>query len=134
MFGAVCPASGNSVGYVMPTTNTHCMNLFLSEMSKVLDDGVHAVVVMDRAGWHGSRELRIPANITIQPLPAYSPELNPSELIWLYLKSHYMSNRIYPDHNAIYQALCEAWRQIGDDADLIKSICKTSWIHTENLN
>jgi transposase len=46
--------------------------------------GRHAVVVMDQAGWHSTKRLEIPNNISILHLPPYSPELNPQEQVWQY--------------------------------------------------
>jgi transposase len=60
------------------------MNLFLASFARQLAPGTHAVLLLDQAGWHGSGRLAIPANITLLPLPPYSPELNPVERIWLY--------------------------------------------------
>jgi transposase len=62
------------------------MNLFLASFAERLEPGARAVLILDRAGWHGSRRLAVPGNITPLPLPACSPELNPVERVWLYRK------------------------------------------------
>jgi hypothetical protein len=77
LFAAVEPATGADVALVLPEATTATMGLFLAEFAAGLPEGVHAALVLDRAGWHVSRRLAVPANVTLVPLPAYSPELNP---------------------------------------------------------
>jgi len=50
---------------------------------------------MDKAGWHIAGDLVVPANITPVFLPSYSPELNPIERLWLYLKDNHLSHRVF---------------------------------------
>jgi len=108
------------------------MNLYLAEISRCVADGVHVVLVMDRAGWHVSRGLQVPPNISVVLLPPYSPELNPVELVWLYLKSHYLSNRLYADYDALLDAGTEAWNKLIASPRLISSLCKATWANSEN--
>src|SRR6266550_3517765 len=56
----------------------------------------HAEVILDRAGWHRSQGLVVPGNITLLELPPYSPELNPVERVWHYLRSHWLANSVFP--------------------------------------
>ena len=69
------------------------MNLLLEEISQSLSIDSHAILIMDRAPWH--RSVIIPTNISIIYLPSYSPELNPVEQVWDFLRSNYLSNRVY---------------------------------------
>ena len=62
------------------------MDLFLARFAETLPAGVHAVLMLDQAGWHGRAALQVPDNVTLLPLPPYSPELNPVERVWLYLR------------------------------------------------
>lgn len=130
LFGAACPASGSAVGWIMPTCDTACMNLHLAEISRSVASDVQVVLVLDNAGWHGSKGLRVPENITLVPLPPYSPELNSMELAWQYLKSHYLSNRVYADHAALNAAGCEAWNRFAADVDRVKTVCASAWTET----
>ena len=57
------------------------MNEHLQEIAQAVAPGAHAVLLLDRAGWHVSRKLQVPANITLVPLPAKAPELNPVEIM-----------------------------------------------------
>jgi len=70
------------------------MNVYLQQFSKELSEDVHAVLIWDKAGFHKSKQVKIPRNITIIHLPPYSPELNPIENLWHYLRGHYWSNRV----------------------------------------
>ena len=128
LFGAACPTSGAAVGWIMPTSDTYCMNLHLWTLSRAVAADVHIALVLDNAGWHVSKGLRVPANITLVPLPPYSPELNAMEAVWLYLKSHYLSNRTYADHEALYAAGCDAWNQFTADPDRVRSVCHSAWV------
>ncbi|MFC7739372.1 transposase [Roseomonas sp. GCM10028921] len=65
----------------------------------------------DQAGWHGSRQLRVPENVTLIPLPPYAPELNPVERVWLHLRERFLSHHLLNSNGAIVDACCHAWNQ-----------------------
>ena len=65
IYGAVCAKGKKAAAIVGGLANTGMMNLHLKEISSQVDSGKHAVVVMDRAGWHCSKGLDVPKNITI---------------------------------------------------------------------
>ena len=79
IFGAICPAEGKGCGLILPYCNTEAMNLHLAAISEKVGHRRHAAVLVDQAGWHLSKLLVVPANITIVPLPAKCPESNPQE-------------------------------------------------------
>jgi len=114
LFGAINPVTGNSSALITPTVNTQYMNAHLRFISDAVDDQTHVVLVLDRAGWHVAKALEVPENITLLHLPPYSPELNPVERVWAYVKSHYMSNRIYIDYDELFAATTDAWNKIDD--------------------
>ena len=87
-----------------------------------------AVLVLDGAGWHGARALTVPPNITLVPLPPYSPELNPVERVWLYLRERSLSLRVFPDYRAIVDACCTAWNRLAAEPGRIRSLCNQPWI------
>lgn len=134
LFGAACPATGAAVGWIMPTSNTVCMNLHLAEISRSVASDVQVALVLDNAGWHGSKTLRVPDNINLVPLTPYSPELNSMEPAWLYLKSHYLSNRTYADHAALYEAAGDAWNRFTADPDRVRSVCAAAWTQSACSN
>ena len=86
VFGAVCPLEGKAAALIMPICNTAAMNHHLCEISSQVAADAHAVVILDGASWHNSHALVAPSNITLLALPPYSPELNPVERIWHYLR------------------------------------------------
>jgi len=102
------------------------MNHHLKFISDELDDNVHVVLVLDQAGWHIAKDLQVPSNITLLYLPPYSPELNPIERLWAYMKSHYLSNRAYANYKEIFDAAATAWNKIRKSQ--FRSICNVSWI------
>lgn len=127
MLGAVCPQTGQSVGLLAPYLNTDSVNAFFKEFKKETDTGVHVVMLWDQAGFHMSKKVKVPENVTLIPLPPYSPELNPIENLWHYLRSHYWSNRSYVDYDELRLAAIDAWQKSVLDADLIKSVCRTEY-------
>ena len=91
---------------------------------------IHAVLLMDRAGWHTTGELKLPENITPVLLPPRSPELNPTENVWQYLRQTYLSNRVFDSYDAIIDAACDAWNQLIDKPWKIMSIGMREWAHS----
>ncbi|MCB9959179.1 MAG: transposase [Rhodospirillaceae bacterium] len=128
IFPAIRPATGDDVTLVLPTVNAKAMQVFLETVSVSLAPDVHAVMVLDGAGWHDARALTLPDNITLVPLPPYSPELNPVERVWLYLRERFLSLRFLPDTEAIIEACCQAWCAIIAEPSRIKSLCAFPWI------
>ena len=102
------------------------MNEHLRFISEQVGPQRHVVLVLDQAGWHVSKTLKVPDNITLLHLPPYSPELNGIERLWAYLKSHYLSNRIFADQDALWEACVQAWNHL--DPKRLASICHTDWI------
>ncbi len=80
------------------------MNLHLAEIARQVDAQAHAVVILDQAGWHGARTLLVPENLTLLSLPPYSPELNPVENLWQFLKHNFLNSRVFADYQAIVDA------------------------------
>ena len=75
----------------MPVVSTEAMSRFLDRFSRRLATDEHAIMMLDRAGWHAANALCVPENVPLVPLPAYSPELNPVERLWLYLRETHLS-------------------------------------------
>lgn len=129
LFGAICPKRGTGAALMLPKANTHAMQLHVDEISKYVARKAHAVVLMDRAGWHRAGDLEVPKNLTIILLPSRSPELNPVENVWQYLRSNFLSNRVFESYEAILDAGCDAWNQLIDRPDVITSIGMRKWAH-----
>lgn len=126
LFGAVCPSTGDSHGLILPHANTWAMQLFLDSLSRHIAAPRRVVLVLDQAGWHTSRQLKMPANISLLPLPPYSPELNPIENLWGYLKRRHLSNRLFDDEAELLEAGEQAWRALN--AQTIRSVCHRQWL------
>jgi transposase len=122
------PGTDNGFALVMPHTNTEAMQEFLDRFAATIGDDEHVVMVLDQAGRHGSGALRIPASITLVALPPYSPDLNPVERVWLYLKERFLSHRLHADYDAIVDGACDAWNRLKNEAGRIKSLCSYPWI------
>ena len=114
---------------MLPWADTEAMQLHLDEISRHVRRKAHAVVLMDRAGWHTSAPLDVAKNITIILLPARSPELNPVENIWQCLRSYWLSNGVFEDYDAIVEAGCAAWNTLMLEPTTIKSIGMRKWAH-----
>ena len=133
LFGAVCPARGVGAGLVLPFVNTEAMNLHLAEISAKVMPGAHAVITLDGAGWHQTGgKLNLPDNISLLPLPPYSPELNPVENIWQFLRQNHLANRVFDTYTGIVDACCEAWNALIAAPDKIRSIATRSWADAVN--
>lgn len=130
LFGAVNPLTGKSSALLAPTVNTQYMNHHLRFISEQAGADVHVILVLDGAGWHVAKALEVPSNMTLLHLPPYSPELNPVERLWAYLRSHYLSNRVYRDYDDLLTASGIAWNQLTPEH--LRSICRVEWIPRTN--
>ena len=127
LFGAVCPERAIGAGLVLPHANAEAMSLHLAEISRHVAQGAHAVLVLDGAGWHGAADLAIPDNLTLLPLPPYSPELNPVENVWQYLRQNQLSLRVWPDYEAIVDDLLPGLERAHGHAGRLASITRRKW-------
>ena len=105
------------------------MQLHLDEISRHVAEGAHAVLLLDRAGWHTTSNLDVPDNITPILLPSRAPELNPVENVWQYLRSNWLSNRLFDTYDDIIDAACEAWMKLVAIPETITSIGVREWAH-----
>ena len=130
VLGAACPQTGQTVGLLAPYLNTDSVNAFFKEFQKETDTNVNVVMIWDQAGFHTSKKVKIPANVTIVPLPPYSPQLNPIEKLWQYLRQHYWSNRVYSDYDHLREAAVYAWQKVCLDRSKVKSVCRAKYIES----
>ena len=128
LFGAVCPERGAGVALALPEVSTGAMTLFLAELARVVPAGTHAVLVLDRAGWHVSGDLVVPANLTLVHLPPYSPELNPVERVWLYLRERWLSHCVLAGYDAVLDAACAAWNALRAEPGRLRSLTAFPWL------
>ena len=128
LFGAICPARGVGAAIIMPAANTEAMNEHLKEISARVAPGAHAALTIDGAGWHQKGgKLQVPDNITLLTLPPYSPELNPMENVWEFLRANKLCNVVWNSYDAIVDACRKAWNFLVNDPDRIRSIGSRDW-------
>jgi transposase len=112
----------------MPAANSEAMSEHLKEIATQVAPGAHAMLVCDGAGWHQRGErLTVPDTVTLLPIPPYSPELNPMENVWDYLRGNKLSHKVWDTYDAIVQECAEAWRFLIGDPERIRSIASRRW-------
>lgn len=127
IYAAVEAKTDNAFALVLPEVNTTHMQGFLDRFSATIAADEHVALIMDQAGWHQANDLVIPDNITVLPLPPYSPELNPVERVWEYLKERYLSHRLLNDFDAIVDAACVAWNKLTGEAGRLTTLTWLPW-------
>ncbi|TKE90792.1 IS630 family transposase, partial [Vibrio kanaloae] len=95
LFGAVCINTGEAEAIVSPLSNMEAMTKHLELISTATPRGKHSVVIMDQASWHQTHLANYFKNITIIHIPPYSPELNPIEQVWQWLRQYKLANRCF---------------------------------------
>src|SRR4051794_11333022 len=129
LFGAVCPERGEGVALVLPEVSTAAMDVFLAELSRAVPAGTRAALVLDGAGWHVSEDLSVPANLTLIHPPPYSPELNPVERVWEYLRDRWLSHRVLAGgYDAVVDAACAAWNALLAEPGRLRSLTNFPWL------
>ncbi len=129
IFGAICPKEGKAVGLILPRCNIEAMQLHLDEIAKDIEPGRHAVLMLDKAGWHTSPQLDVPENLTLLPLPAKCPELNPVENVWEFMRDNWLSNRIFLNYDDIVDHCCDAWNKLRSQPWRVMSIGLRDWAY-----
>ena len=109
LFGAVCPERGTGSGLVLPVCNAEAMQFHLDDIAAKVAPRAHAILIFDQAGWHGAKSLKTPPNVSLMPLPPRSPELNPQENIWQFMRANWLSNRVFKSYDDIVDHCCYAW-------------------------
>ena len=132
IFGACCPEKDKSCGLILPRVDTDMMQMHLQEISKKVDEGYHALILVDRASWHTTEQIQLPDNITLVPLPPYSPELNPMEQLWQQLRKIKLSNSCYDGYEEIVSAAVEAWTTFTDQTGAVQRLCSRDWARIPN--
>ena len=113
----------------MPRCDPEAMNLHLAEIATQIAPGAHAALLVDQAGRHLSCGLTSPINITLVPLPAKCPELNPQENVWQFMRDNWLSNRVFKSYDQIVDHCCDAWNRLLDQPWKIISIGMRDWAY-----
>jgi transposase len=112
IFAAVRPGTDDAFALVLPEVNTAAMQVFLDRFAASLGVKVHVILLLDRAGWHVTKRLHIPPKLSLVFLPPYAPELNPVERVWLFLRDHFLSHRVFANLRAVVRGCCDAWQSL----------------------
>lgn len=126
-YGAVSPQDGCFDSLILPTMDAVTMSVFLKEVSE-RHPSEYILMVMDGASCHRTKELIIPKNIKLLPLPPYSPILNPQENIWDEMREKWFGNDVFRDMDAVEERMVEALNALDKDTERIKSITGWDWI------
>jgi transposase len=130
IYATASKSTGKYFGMILPNLNAFNMQIFLDEFSKNIPSNKHVVMILDGASAHTSRTLCIPKNVSLLLLPPYSPELNPIERLWSFLKRNYLSFKIYENIEEVIQKGQDAWRRLNQK--IVKSImCSQAKLKTE---
>lgn len=124
LYSSVNPLNGNNFSLILPNVDTINFNVFLEEFAKTLDK--NAIIVVDGASWHRSKALNVPKNIEIIIQPPYSPEINPVEKLWQYIKRHTIKNKLFTNLEIIEEALCQILKSMTQDH--FRKICNVKYI------
>lgn len=91
------------------------------------------LMFLDGAGAHISQDLPKLPDMHLELLPPYSPELNPVEPVWDYLREHYFANRVFPSLGRVDAQLCAVFRDLDAKPELVRSITLFDWIKAAKL-
>jgi transposase len=80
------------------------------------------------AGWHQASLVEGIRNVDILKLPPYSPELNPIEQVWSWLRQHYLANRCFSGYDDIIEACSIAWNDFVSYAKRVTKMCSRDWL------
>lgn len=133
IYGAVCPSTGATEALVTPFVNKDAMREHLRQISAATPEERYAVVIMDGAGWHTDDIDEEFNNLSILKLPPYSPELNPIEQVWQWLRQRCLANRCFKDFNDIVEQCCGAWNTFIKSTERVKQLCSRDWLNVGKL-
>jgi len=130
--GAVCPLTGEVFPLTASYLDTGVMNIFLDQVAKYYQ-AYQVVIFMDKAGWHRAKGLILPTNIHIEYLPPYSPELNPAEQLWKYLREHWTCNGSAHSLEKLEDIVVAGLNYLIKNPEIVKSFSNYSWINNAEL-
>ena len=133
VYAAVSPEQGELDWMICEEMNTVRMGEFLNQVSRA-HRKEYIVMIVDGASSHKAKDLAIPENIQLIPLPAYAPELNPQEHLWDELWEKEFPNRVFNHLDAVIAQLREGLPRLAKDHDRVRSITAWPWIVSLNLN
>ena len=132
VYGAVSPLQGQLDWALSEKMNTTQMTAFLSQVGQAHPQEF-IVMVLDGASSHKAKELVVPKNIRLIPLPGYSPELNPQEHIWDEVREKAFPNLVLDEMGIVIERLKTSMGALAADPDRVRGITAWPWIVSLNL-
>jgi transposase len=122
------PKSGEVHWLILPTVNADLFSLALENFSREVGAGPRKriLLVVDRAGWHTAKKLRVPEGIHLEFLPSHSPQLQPAERLWV-LSNEGVANRHFEEIEELEEALVGRCVALGNQPELIRSYLRYHW-------
>jgi transposase len=127
-YTAVCPDTGECTSLILPFANTQMMNIFLDHVSKEFIE-YNIIMLVDKAGWHRSNNLKIPENIRLINQPSHSPELNPVEHIWDEIREKHFYNKAFKSMKEVENALCTGLNNLNANQDYVSSLTNFPYLN-----
>jgi hypothetical protein len=124
-------ALGKMTALILPLANTDAMNLFLEQVSRDFCD-YFVIMLVDGAGWHKARALKIPENIRLITQPSHSPELNPAEHLWEELREKYLHNKAFRTLDDVQEALCDGLCDLMNAPHRLRSLTDFPYLRVMN--
>lgn len=112
---------------ILPWVDTKLMSLFLAHTAAQFPNE-HCVMFLDGAGWHRAHELAVPSNMTLIPLPPYSPNLNPAEHVWEYIRENDMRNLVFSDLDKVMDVVETSLHRLHETPEILHSMTAFPWI------
>lgn len=125
IYSAVNPRTGEDFTLIFPNANSDCLNAYLDAFSHCLGDR-EVMFILDGAGWHKANKLKAHPNIELVFLPPYSPELNPVERFWQFIKDNTIKNQVYKTLKGIEDEVSRFLR--GITHDITSSVCRAEYL------
>ena len=120
-YSALAPQTGDCFSMIAPYCNTDAMNCFLQQLAVQYSD-YRIVLILDKAGWHISRNISMPSNLFLLHLPPYSPELNPVELLWREIRRKYFHNKIFNSLDDVEDTLAVALASYHNNPNTVQKL------------
>jgi DDE superfamily endonuclease len=134
LYAAVRPGTDEAFALVMPEVSAAAMQVFLDGFAATLPERVHAALLLDGAGWHTAADITVPANISLIFLPPYSPQLNPVERLWLFLRERFLSLRLFANLGDIIDGCCDAWNRLTAEPGRIASLTDYPYLRSVRIS
>ena len=128
LYGSFSPIDGDMFVYEIQGTTSEIFYKYLCALSEHRPKELK-ILVIDNAGFHSMKKYNIPENIKLIRIPSYSPELNPSEKIWAYIKQFY-KNKVFDNIDKVKLWLAEFTRE-NLNKEIVKSITHMDLYNTQ---